>query len=206
MTYTNPYFPEATLTPDIYWANKPPQVRALRGMDPLLVGLSAKQLADQGFIIDVPIMVYQWEPVTVMGIRQQDGFTWVPSGKQPNIAVMPGLSLPGLPVYDPSHPPANSIKISIDAADYPAFDPPPPPPPPLDTHVVGAKSSWGNLYGYGPGAWADDPKRPGEKTWCINGKYGADINGQEVTQEGVTYVAHWSEGLMGETLDFTRKI
>jgi hypothetical protein len=81
MSTTNPYFPEATLTDDIYWASQPPQVRALRGMSSDQVALAAKQLADQGFIIDVPIMVYQWDPVTVMGIRQVEGFTWVPSGK-----------------------------------------------------------------------------------------------------------------------------
>lgn len=205
MNYTNPYFPEATLTPDIYWANKPPQVRALRGMDAYQVALAAKQLFDQGFIIDIPIMMYQEDPVTAMGRRKEVGMTWFPSGPSTGTVLLPGLSFPGIPPYDPSKPPANSIKVSIDAADYPSFDPPPPPVV-LDTHIVGAKSSWGNLYGYGPGAWADDPKRPGAKTWCINGKYGADINGQEVRQEGVTYVAHWSEGLMGETLDFTRKV
>lgn len=193
MSYTNPYFPEATLTPDIYWANKPPQVRTLRGMSSDQVALAAKQIADQGFLIDVPIMVYQWEPVTVMGIRLEEGFTWVPSGNQPNIPVMPGLSFPGLPSYDPNNPPAGSIKVSINAADYPSFDPPPPPPPPLPTNLVGARE-WGNVYGYGPGVWST---APGPKHFVVT-------DGQVVTQDGVTYTAHLSENVVGETLSFTR--
>lgn len=191
--YSNPFFPEATLTPDIYWANKPPKVRALRGMSPETVSLAAKQLADQGFLIDVPIMVYQWEPVTVMGIRLNQGFTWVPSGNQPNIPVMPGLSFPGLPGYDPNNPPADSIKVSISAADYPAFDPPAPPPAPLPTNVVGTRQ-WGNVYGYGPGVWSTEE---GPKHFIVK-------DGQQITQDGVTYTAHLTAGFVGETLDFTR--
>lgn len=200
--YVNPYFPEATLTPDIYWANKPSQVRALRGMPSDQVSLAAKQLADDGYTIDVPIMVYQWEPVTVMGIRQEEGFTWVPSGNQPNIPVMPGLVFPGLPTYDPLHPPPGSIRVSINAADYPAFDPPPPPPPPLPTNIVGIRE-WGNVYTYGPGAWSI---APGDKVFTINGKVGTDIEGQPVTQDGATYTAHISPGPLGIgwNLSFTR--
>lgn len=193
MSYSNSYFPEATLTPDIYWAAQPPQVRALRAMTSNEVGLAAKQLADQGFIIDVAIMVYQWDPVTVMGIRQQEGFTWVPSGNQPDIPVMPGLSVPGLPTYDPNNPPPGSIKVSINAADYPAFDPPPPPPPPLPTNWVGPRE-WGNVYTYGPGVWSTDP---GPKHFVVT-------DGQVVAQDGVSYTAHLTEGLTGETLVFTR--
>lgn len=188
MSYTNPYFPEATLTPDIFWAHQPPAVRALRGMTSDKVALAAKQLADQGYAIDVAIMVYQWDPVTVNGIRLEEGFTWVPSGNQPNIPVMPGLVFPGLPSYDPNNPPAGSIKVSINAADYPAFDPPPPPPPPMPTNLVGARA-YGNVFYSGPGAIA-------------NGAFTV-TDAQQVEQNGVKFTAHLTQGLVGETLVFT---
>lgn len=202
--YSNPFFPEATLTPDIYWDNKPKPVRALRDLFPTDVGLAAVQLADQGYTIDVPIMVYQYDPVTEMGMRQQAGYTWVPSAKQLPIPVAPGLTFPGAPTYDPNNPPAGSIKVSIDADDYPSYDPPAPPVI-LDTHVVGIRV-FGNVYGLGPGVWVDDPKRPGAKAQSVNGKFDNNINGQVVTQDGVSYTAHWSDGLMGVSLNFTRGV
>jgi hypothetical protein len=106
---------------------------------------------------------------------------------------MPGLSFPGLPSYDPNNPPPGSIKVSIDAVDYPSFDPPPPPPPPLPTNIVGARE-WGNVYTYGPGAWSTDP---GPKTFVVT-------DGEVVTQDGVQYTAHLIENAVGETLNFTR--
>lgn len=188
--YSNPFFPTATLTPNIYWAAQPPAVRALRGMDPTLVGIAAKKLADQGYIVDVYIMVYQYDAVTAMGIRQNNGFTWVPSADQPNIPTMPGCSVPGLPNYDPNNPPAGSIKVSLNAVDYPPFDPPPPPAPPAATNVVGI-FEYGNVYSFGPGAKDSTGK------WTV-------VDGQVVTQNGVKYTAHLSvNGLMGDTLDFT---
>jgi hypothetical protein len=188
LSYQNPYFPEATLTPDIYWAHQPSTVRALRTMTPDEVGIAAKQLADQGFIIDVPIMVYQWDPITVMGLRKVWGYAWVPSGNQPNIPVVPGLNFPGLPSYDPNSPPPGSIKVSFDAADFPAFDPPPPPIP-VSTAIVGARI-WANVFTFGPGA--KDPQ--GNFTIA---------DGQTVTQDGVHYTAHRSQAMMGETLYFS---
>jgi hypothetical protein len=188
MSYKNPYFPEATLTPDIYWAHQPPAVRALRNLDPQQVGIQAKQLADNNYVIDVPIMVYQWDPVTVMGLRKVWGYSWVPSGNQANVPVVPGLVVPGLPSYDPTKPPAGSIKVSIDAVDYPSFDPPPPPPPPPSTALVGPRI-WANVYTFGPGA------KDSRGNLLVN-------DGQQVTQDGITYVAQRSTGLMGETLYF----
>ncbi len=190
MSYQNPYFPEATLTPDIYWANQPPAVRALRNLSPEDVGGAAKQLSDQGFLIDVPIMVYQWDPVTVMGLRRVWGYTWVPSGAQANVPVVPGLVVPGMPEYDPKNAPANSIKVSIDAADYPPFDPPPPPLPPPSTALVGTRI-WANVFTFAPGA------RDVQGNFMVN-------DGQQITQDGASYVAHRSTTLMGETLYFTR--
>lgn len=189
----NPFFPEATLTPDIYWASQPPVVRALRALDSSEAPLAAKQLSDQGYKIDVAIIAYQFDPVTTMGIRQNSGFTWVPAGNQAQIPTMPNCPMPGLPNYDPNNPPVGSIKVSIDAADYPAFDPPPPPPPALPTNIVGARE-FANVYTYGPGAWST---AAGPKTFAV-------ADGQQVTQDGVTYTAHLVNNLVGQTLNFTR--
>lgn len=191
--YKNPFFPEATLTPDIYWASKPPKVRALRGMAQDTVGLAAKQLADNGYAIDVYIMVYQFDPVTSMGLRINAGYTWVPTGDKPNVPTVPGAALPGLPAYDPDNPPPGSIKVSIKAEDYPPFDPPAPAPAPLPTNVVGARE-WANVYNYGPGAWSTEE---GPKHFVVK-------DGQQVTQDGVVYTAHVIENLIGQTLNFTR--
>jgi hypothetical protein len=186
--YKNPYFPEATLTPDIYWAHQPPAVRALRTMDPGQRGIQAKILADQGYTIDVEIMVYGSDAVTLMGLRKLYGYTWVPSGNQPNIPVVPGLSFPGLASYDPNNPPAGSIKVSIDAKDYPSFDPPPPPPPPPSTAIVGPRI-WANVFGAGRGI------RDAQGNLVVT-------DGQVVTQDEVNYKAQVSTGLMGQTVYF----
>ena len=76
-------------------------------------------LAPLGLAIDVPIMIWGWDPYTTMTVRKAQGFTWVPAAHQEPVRVMPGLSFPGLPSYDPDHPPAGSIKVSVDLVDYP---------------------------------------------------------------------------------------
>lgn len=122
-------FPEATLTAEIYRAAQPPEIRALMNMPREIGGARDKkgfELAQQGFVIDVPIMVWGWEPVTTMLMRKNLGFVWVPSGLQPNIPNAFGTTPPI---------PAGAIKVSVDAADYPPFDVPEPPKPPAG--VVG---------------------------------------------------------------------
>lgn len=73
---------------------------------------AAQQLANEGYTIDVPIMVWGWDPLATMIVRQNDGLTWVPSALQPNIPVAPGDTFPGLPSYDPNNPPAGSIQVT----------------------------------------------------------------------------------------------
>ena len=73
---------------------------------------AAQQLANQGYTIDVPIMVWGWDPLATMIARQNDGMTWVPSALQSNIPVAPGDSFPGLPSYNPNDPPAGSIQVT----------------------------------------------------------------------------------------------
>ncbi len=96
---------------DAYWASQPPAVQALRYMDPDLREAKATELAHQGYTIDVPIMVWNWDPQKTMELRGQYGYTWVPSALQPNITIAPGLTVPGMQSYDPNHPPAGSIAI-----------------------------------------------------------------------------------------------
>jgi hypothetical protein len=124
----------------IYWAHQPPETRALPDIDDETQRTArAIELAGKGFIVDVPIMLWLWDALKCMQLRQSYGYVWVPSALQPPIAVAPGLVVPGQPVYDPLHPPPGSIVVSVDPADYPPFDPPAPPPipPPVAADVVG---------------------------------------------------------------------
>jgi hypothetical protein len=109
---TPPATPPAT-EEDAYWAMQPPAVQSLRNIsDETARGTLAKQLADQGYTIDVPIMVWKWDPLTTMTIRQNSGYTWVPSGDQAALPSCPNCDVPGLTPYDPYHPPAGSIIVS----------------------------------------------------------------------------------------------
>ncbi len=97
---------------DSYWASQPAPVQALRTMqDPERTAL-ATQLATEGYSIDVPIMVWGWDPSVVTSMRQADGYTWVPSGLQNPVEAAPGLpSTPGMTAYNPNNPPSGSIAV-----------------------------------------------------------------------------------------------
>ncbi|MBZ5609309.1 MAG: hypothetical protein LAP38_13685 [Acidobacteriia bacterium] len=149
---------------DAYRAFLPPELRELMAMpdgspaDAAAKTQRASDLAQKGFTVDVPIMVWNWDPYLVMQLRQQFGYTWVPSALQPPITVAPGL--PGfgtLSSYDPLHPPAGSIRVSLNLADYPPFDPPAPPAPhtPASDDPVGLQSV-GALYLAVPGETYQD--------------------------------------------------
>jgi hypothetical protein len=115
-----------------YWNAQSPAVASLQAIAAEGQRETAAQaLALQGLIIDVPIMVWGWDPWKVMLLRQAYGYTWVPSMLQPNLAAAPG-GMPGFgqSPYDPDHPPAGSIEVSANLADYPPYAPPIPPPPP----------------------------------------------------------------------------
>lgn len=78
------------------------------------------ELADMGYLLDVVIdIVYGGDAETTMLIRKNQGFTWVPSANQEPVRVMPGLTFPGLPSYDPDNPPVGSLKVSLDPKDFP---------------------------------------------------------------------------------------
>jgi len=140
----NPVFDAA------YWAAQPPEVQALQNLSS--PATTAIALAAKGFTIDVPIMIWKWDPWKVMRLRQSYGYTWVPSALQPPIQEAPGIFEPGLTPYDPNNPPAGSIKVSTNIADFPAFVPPAPPPSPTPvvSDYVGALN-FGNVYFALPG-------------------------------------------------------
>jgi hypothetical protein len=102
---------------DAYWATQPPEVQRLRDLSSESDRAElARQLAEEGFQIDVPIMVWGWDPLATMIVRQNQGYTWVPSAGMDPVSVAPGIGFPGLPSYDPAKPPAGAILVSTDWA------------------------------------------------------------------------------------------
>ena len=102
---------------DAYWATQPPEVQVLRDIKSEADRtLKAQELAGQGFAIDVPIMVWQWDPLMTMRAREAAGYTWVPSANNAPVELGPGIDFPGLDPYDPNNPPAGAIKVSTDWA------------------------------------------------------------------------------------------
>lgn len=186
---TNPSPTPQQIFDDAYWASFDPKVQALRGMNPAEAAAAALTLAQAGYVIDVPIMVYQWDAFITMSIRQMDGLTWVPSALQSGIGFGPAAVLnPPFSPYDPNNPPQGSIKVSTNPADFKPFYPPTPAAAPA-TNVVGPLA-FGNLYAPGPGA-------------ISNGKPTV-IDGQVITQSGASYTAHVVMGLMGWSISFTK--
>jgi hypothetical protein len=97
---------------DSYWAKQPEAIRALRDIDDLDKRSElATQLATQGYAVDVPIMVWGWDPAKVTSLRQSFGYTWVPSAFQDSVEIAPGLSGMTRQPYDPQNPPAGSIAV-----------------------------------------------------------------------------------------------
>jgi hypothetical protein len=102
---------------EAYWATQPAEVQALMYAPNETKRMElAHELADQGFLIDVPIMVWGWDPLSTMVVRRNQGYTWVPSANQDPVAVAPGVSFPGLPSYDPKNAPSGSIAVTTDFA------------------------------------------------------------------------------------------
>jgi hypothetical protein len=99
-----------------YWAAQPPAVQQLRNLEtPGERSILAQQLADQGYTIDVPIMVWGWSPMNTMLTRQIYGYTWVP-GMNQAAASTPGLTVGNQVAYDPKNPPPGSIAVNTDFA------------------------------------------------------------------------------------------
>lgn len=101
---------------DAYWQSQPPEVRQLRDLDGMDRLGKAQELAAKGFLIDVPIMVWGWDPLVTMTVRANSGYTWVPSALMQPILAGPGIDFPGAPKYNPDKPPAGAIMVSTDFA------------------------------------------------------------------------------------------
>jgi hypothetical protein len=71
----------------------------------------AAKLSAEGYNIDVPIMVYGWDPAKITAARESYGYTWVPSALQQPVEEAPGISTPGATAYNANNPPAGSIAV-----------------------------------------------------------------------------------------------
>jgi len=96
---------------EAYWASQPAAVQQLQNIqNPAERAQVATQLAQEGYSIDVPIMVWGWDPATTTAARESMGYTWVPSAGQQPVGVAPGVTFAGT-AYNPSAPPAGSITV-----------------------------------------------------------------------------------------------
>ena len=97
---------------DAYWASQPAAVQQLRTMtDQTQREELGATLTSEGYAIDVPIMIYGWDPEVTTNLREGDGYTWVPAEGQAPIQEAPGIQLGALTPYDPNSPPAGSIQV-----------------------------------------------------------------------------------------------
>lgn len=100
-----------TLTDAVYWASKSLAIKAMVAAIKVaqsgksawtanaIALAAAQQLAlaghvDQADLVDVPIMVWGWDPLLTMQTRISYGYTWVPSALAAPIEIAPGLIVP----------------------------------------------------------------------------------------------------------------
>jgi hypothetical protein len=108
----SPTWYASTPADDAYWAAQPAAVQQLRGIDNLDERKQlGEQLANEGYSIDVPIMVWGWDAGKVTAARESYGYTWVPSALQQQVSAAPGVTGGGIIPYDSSHPPSGSIQV-----------------------------------------------------------------------------------------------
>jgi hypothetical protein len=101
-----------TSADDAYWAAQPAAVQQLRGIQSMDERQAlGEQLANEGYSIDVPIMIWGWDAGKVTAARESYGYTWVPSALQQPLAAAPGITGGGITPYDPTNPPSGSIQV-----------------------------------------------------------------------------------------------
>lgn len=97
---------------ETYWSKQPAEVQQLSKIDDQSQrSMLAAQLAAEGYSIDVPVMVWGWDPGKVTQLRQSFGYQWTPSAFQSPVSAAPGISGGAILPYDPAHPPAGSIIV-----------------------------------------------------------------------------------------------
>lgn len=108
-----------------YLGSLPPAIAGMMQLGTIAARSSqAAMLAPYGYIIDVPIQVWLWDPFLVMTLRQQYGYATVPDASG-----------------------TKQIKVSVNPLDFPAYELPPvaniplpaagfPPPPPGKVAVL----------------------------------------------------------------------
>jgi len=102
----------STPADDAYWSAQPAAVQQLRGIDNLDERKQlGEQLANEGYAIDVPIMVWGWDAGKVTAARESYGYKWVPSALQQPVSAAPGVTGGGVIPYNSSHPPSGSIQV-----------------------------------------------------------------------------------------------
>ena len=102
----------STPADDAYWSAQPAAVQQLRGIDNLDERKQlGEQLANEGYTIDVPIMVWGWDAGKVTAARQSYGYTWVPSALQQQVSAAPGVRGGGIIPYNSTNPPSGSIRV-----------------------------------------------------------------------------------------------
>ncbi len=125
-----------------YFAAQPPSVQAVMKMP---VGNSAEltareqaavAAAQKGALIDGEIVGWGFDAFQTMLKYQSYGYTWINNILQP-APLPPGLSFPGFPAYDSNNPPAGSIKVSLNLADYPPYPVPAVAPPAAPIYYIG---------------------------------------------------------------------
>ena len=98
----------------------------------------ANAAVKNGVIVDLPIMVWNWNPYQTMLSRQNFGYTWVPSAGMQGIQLVPGVTFPGMVPYNPLPPyPKGAIVVSTNPADFPPFGTPAPPVVPVTRGPIG---------------------------------------------------------------------
>lgn len=146
-----------TLTTDIYWASKRPEVRAIHELPFEQRESAASALAQAGDVIDRQIDIWGWDPVLVMQVRDQYGVVFAPAAAFIGVATNPAF-----------------IKTSLDAVDYPSFDPAPPSVPqvkPVGVYI-------------GNGIYAAT-----QACFTPSGSL-LFVDGQHFIQDGATYIFH----------------
>lgn len=182
--------PEVTLTNAIYRASLKPAVRNLFNIQD--EGERIKEgmrLSAIGESIDVWLMIWWMDAPAIMWARKTAGYTWVPAAGMPPVEAGPGQGLPGMTPYDPSKMPPGAIKVSVDARDYPAWDPPAPGPD-LGRYVGRQWFDGSPYFVWGPASIKNG-------IWQVT-------QGQVINQDGASYQADFYSTIAGVALRYIR--